>query len=71
MEQIIGAFDAKTHFSEFLQRASTGEVFVFTKRGRPMAKLVPYAKTSTNELQSLLKEMRTFRKKINQSAPIR
>jgi prevent-host-death family protein len=37
----ITAYDAKTHFSEYLARARDGEEFVITNRGTPVAKLVP------------------------------
>lgn len=37
----IGAFEAKTHFSELLDRVSQGEVFTVTRRGKPVAKLGP------------------------------
>ncbi len=39
----IGAFEAKTHFSELLARAAAGEEFVITLRGRAVARLVPLA----------------------------
>lgn len=37
----IGAFEAKTHLSELLDRAERGEEIVITRRGKPVAKLVP------------------------------
>ena len=37
----IGAFEAKTHLSELLDLAATGERFTITKRGKPVAMLVP------------------------------
>lgn len=37
----IGAFEAKTHFSELLERAARGEVIQITKHGHPVARLVP------------------------------
>lgn len=37
----VGAFDAKTHLSELLDRAEKGETITITKHGRPVAKLVP------------------------------
>lgn len=38
----IGAFEAKTHFSQLLARATRGEAFTITHRGRPVARLVPF-----------------------------
>ncbi len=37
----IGAFEAKTHLSELLQRAERGEEITITRHGRPVARLVP------------------------------
>jgi prevent-host-death family protein len=41
MAQQIGAFEAKTHFSRILEKAESGEDFVITKRGKPVAKIIP------------------------------
>jgi prevent-host-death family protein len=37
----IGVYQAKTHLPELLQRVGRGERFVITRRGRPVAELVP------------------------------
>ncbi len=37
----MSAFDAKTHFSKILDRASKGEEILITKRGKVTAKIVP------------------------------
>ena len=37
----IGAFEAKNRLSELLDRAEKGEEVVITRRGKPVAKLVP------------------------------
>ena len=37
----IGAFEAKTHLSELLDRVGHGQVYVITKGGRPVAELRP------------------------------
>ena len=39
----IGSFDAKNRFSELLAKAEQGNEIVITRRGRPVAKLVPLA----------------------------
>lgn len=39
--ETIGAFEAKTHLSELLQRAERGEEITITRHGKPVAKLVP------------------------------
>jgi prevent-host-death family protein len=37
----IGAFEAKTHLSELLDLAAVGERITITRRGKPVAMLVP------------------------------
>lgn len=39
----IGAFEAKTHFSQLLERVERGEEIVITRRGKAVARLVPAA----------------------------
>ena len=46
----IGAFEAKTKFSELLARvAEAGVEFVITKHDRPIARLVPAVKSRSHE----------------------
>jgi prevent-host-death family protein len=37
----VGAFEAKTHLTELLKKVSQGETFRITRRGVPVARLVP------------------------------
>lgn len=37
----VGAFEAKTHFSELLDRVERGEEITVTRRGVAVARLVP------------------------------
>jgi prevent-host-death family protein len=37
----VGAFEAKTHLSELLDLVTLGERFTITRRGKPVAMLVP------------------------------
>ena len=39
----VGAYEAKTKFSELIARAEKGESFVVTKNGRPVARITPAA----------------------------
>jgi prevent-host-death family protein len=43
----LGAYDAKTRFSEILERVAGGEEFTITRHGSPVAKLVPVKKQTT------------------------
>lgn len=37
----VGSFEAKTHFSELLAAVEAGETVTITRRGKPVAQLVP------------------------------
>ena len=41
----IGAFEAKTHFSQLLARVAHGETFAITRHGELIARLIPVGKT--------------------------
>jgi prevent-host-death family protein len=38
---LVGAYEAKTHFSELLERVAAGEQITITRHGSPVARLVP------------------------------
>jgi prevent-host-death family protein len=45
----IGAYEAKTHLSELLERVEAGQEITITKHGTPVAKLVPVKKGASRE----------------------
>ena len=40
----VGAYEAKTHLSELLEKVEAGQEVTITKHGTPIAKLVPVKK---------------------------
>jgi prevent-host-death family protein len=57
----VGAFDAKTHLNELLQRASKGETIQITRRGIPVAKLSPPDASGKEDARSLAASIRRLR----------
>ncbi len=45
----VGTFEAKNKLSELLARAERGEEVVITRRGKPVARLVPMDSASDRE----------------------
>ena len=45
----VGAYEAKTHLSELLEKVEAGEEITITKHGAPVAKLVPVKKEVSPE----------------------
>ncbi len=58
----IGAYEAKTHLAQLLDRVARGEEIRITRNGRPIARLVPEAATTTSDVQAAIDEIREFRK---------
>ena len=46
---LVGAYDAKTHFSELLERVLAGEEITITRHGAPVARLVPIQSVVSEE----------------------
>jgi len=62
---VVGAFDAKTHLAELLDRVGRGEKITITRHGVPAAMLVPVEKTRARMThQEIVEGMRKLRKRI-------
>lgn len=57
----VGAFEAKTHLNELLKRVSKGETIRITRRGIPIAKLVPSGENESKDLKKVVRELREVR----------
>lgn len=65
MKKIVGCFEAKTNFNKIINNIVNGEEVVVTKRGKPVAKIIPIEKSIDTErvkntflrLNNLAKEM--------------
>lgn len=55
----VGAYEAKTKFSELLQRVQKGERIIITKNGVPVAVLSGLG--STEDPEKVIATIRTFR----------
>jgi prevent-host-death family protein len=58
----VGSFDAKTNFSALLQRVERGEQIVITRRGKPVARLMPIAKSTEGKVSAAMARLRELRK---------
>lgn len=60
----IGSYDAKTHLPNLLESVLSGESFIITRRGQPIAMLVPITQGSITPEQAV-KQIRALRKGAN------
>jgi prevent-host-death family protein len=60
----VGAYEAKTRFSELLADVANGETVVVTKHGVPVAQIVPVHKRFA-EATAAIDEWRRYRREHN------
>lgn len=58
----VGAYEAKTHLPELLDRVEQGERIVITRRGVPVALLVPVEAKASRDPEAVVAELLEFRK---------
>lgn len=58
----VGAYEAKTHLPKLLEQVEQGEEITITRRGVPIARLVPAQKPSREEIQNAIEEIERLSK---------
>jgi prevent-host-death family protein len=59
----VGAFEAKTHLSEWLEKVRRGDRVVITKRGVPVAVLVPPGEIDSTHVDAVIEKIRELRER--------
>jgi prevent-host-death family protein len=57
----VGMFEAKTHFSALVEDAIAGKPTIITKRGKPVAKIVPAEEARRERARRAVEELRAMR----------
>ena len=60
----VGAFEAKTHLSSLLKKVTHGEEILITKRGLPIAKLVPAENHAKSNAETAIYALLLLRKEL-------
>ena len=58
----VGAYEAKTHLSQLLERVAEGESITITKHGQPVAVLKPVSDREQRALSEVIADLRRFRR---------
>ena len=58
----IGAFEAKTHFSELLAAVMCGEKIIITKHNNKVAMIVPFVSSEEEETSPAKSSIRAIKK---------
>ena len=62
--ETIGSFEAKTHWSSLLDKVALGQEIVITKRGRPIARLIPEIVEDTDQISTAISTLKAMRKGV-------
>jgi prevent-host-death family protein len=62
----VGAFEAKTHLSELLQKVEQGDRVVITRRGKPVAVLVSPEEIEGRQVTGVIEKIRELRERVRQ-----
>ena len=62
--ETIGSFEAKTHLPTLLDRVALGAEIVITKRGKPVARLIPERSNCSDEINEAITELKYLRKGV-------
>ena len=60
----VGAFEAKTHLSSLLEKVRHGAEVVITKRGKPVARLIPAEQADQSQINATISKLLTLRKEV-------
>lgn len=71
LKNIIGAFDAKTHLSQILENVQNGDEVTITKRGKPIARIIPYRETESISKKQIITEFANIRNSIDEKVNIK
>jgi prevent-host-death family protein len=61
----VGAFEAKTHLSQLLDEVEKGETITITRRGVPVAVLVPPDGQRKRSVAEVIESINAFRERAN------
>ena len=62
MAQQIGTFEAKTNFSKIISNVEQGNDFIVTKRGKAVARIIPFEKQPEMTFKEAVEQLVEMRK---------
>lgn len=71
MSTTIGAYQAKTNFSQLIERVSRGERITITKHGVPVALISPVESKPSREISEVIKDIKSFRQSLRLEGNLR
>jgi prevent-host-death family protein len=59
--ETVGAYEAKTHLTQLLERVAKGEKITITKHGVPVATLQPASASKKTPVRDIIDQLKRFR----------
>jgi prevent-host-death family protein len=56
----VGSYEAKTHLPRLLSQVEKGETITITKRGKPIARIVPAEEQPVRDVATVIREFRAY-----------
>jgi prevent-host-death family protein len=56
----VGSYQAKTHLPRLLNEVEKGQTIIITRRGRPIAQIVPAVDEPARDVASVIREFRAY-----------
>ncbi len=56
----VGSYEAKTHLPRLLGEVEKGEIITITKRGKPIARIVPAEEPPVRDVASVIRDFRAY-----------
>lgn len=63
-DNTVSSFDAKTHLSQLIQDVEKGQSITITRRGKPVARLVPVQDEKETSIEHIVGELESVRMRI-------
>jgi prevent-host-death family protein len=61
----VTALEAKTRFGELLNRVARGEEIVITRHDKPVARIIPEGRRSSDQVRRAIEDLRRLREEIS------
>jgi prevent-host-death family protein len=72
LKKVIGSNEAKTHLSTLLNDIQKGDEVIITKRGKPVAKLIPYKNEQSDiKIEEIILQFDTIRNSVKKIVNIK
>ena len=71
MTTLIGSYQAKTNFSQLIERVKRGERITITKHGVPVVVMSPAETKSVRPITEVIEDLRIFRQSLRLEGNLR